>query len=107
MAVRKVGGQRRYDETSTFEEARYISASEAVWRLLQFDIIERHPTVSDWMYISRISILLTSEKIMSGVPQIAETWARKSLSGSLQKKNGQRPYISSIFISQNILRGII
>lgn len=38
-------GQRLHDEIPTFEEARYLSASEAVWRLLQFDIVVRRRTL--------------------------------------------------------------
>lgn len=39
------GGQKRYHEISAFEKARYVSTSEAVWRLFQFDIIYRSPPV--------------------------------------------------------------
>lgn len=38
VAVQMIGGQRRYDEISTFKEARYFSTSEAVWKLFQFAI---------------------------------------------------------------------
>jgi hypothetical protein len=35
----------RLDEISTFQQGRYYSSSEAIWRLLNFDILERYPTV--------------------------------------------------------------
>ena len=35
----------RYDEISNSQLARYISASEAVWRILRFDFISRKPPV--------------------------------------------------------------
>lgn len=35
----------RYDEISNFQDARYVSASEAAWRLLSFDIVDRLPPV--------------------------------------------------------------
>lgn len=38
-------GQIRYADTSAFEKTRSNSASEAVLRIFQFNIIERHPTV--------------------------------------------------------------
>jgi len=33
------------DEIKTYESGRYISSSEAVWRILEFPIHERFPTV--------------------------------------------------------------
>lgn len=45
VTVQMVYSQRRYDEISVFEEARFVSASEAVWRLFHFGIVERHPTI--------------------------------------------------------------
>ncbi|CDF77533.1 unnamed protein product [Chondrus crispus] len=36
----------RYDEISNFQDARYVSASEAAWGLFSFDIVDRnHPVV--------------------------------------------------------------
>ncbi|CDF33021.1 unnamed protein product [Chondrus crispus] len=35
----------RYDEISNFQDARYVSASEAAWRLFSFDIVDRNPPV--------------------------------------------------------------
>jgi len=35
----------RYDEISNFQDMRYVSTTEGLWRLLQFDIVVRHPTV--------------------------------------------------------------
>lgn len=43
-----VGGQGRLVEISTSEEARYLSASEAVWNIFQFGDVERRPSV-DWL----------------------------------------------------------
>ncbi|CDF33944.1 ATP dependant DNA helicase PIF1 [Chondrus crispus] len=34
-----------YDEISNFQDARYVSASEAAWRLFSFDIVDRNPPV--------------------------------------------------------------
>ena len=36
---------RRIDEIQNFVDARYVSASEAIWRLLGFTYIDRHPPV--------------------------------------------------------------
>ena len=33
------------DEIMTYQDARFISASEAAWRLLSFPMIEHHPKV--------------------------------------------------------------
>ncbi|CDF41121.1 unnamed protein product [Chondrus crispus] len=35
----------RYDEISNFQDPRYVSASEAAWRLFSFDIVGRNPQV--------------------------------------------------------------
>ncbi|GFR04231.1 ATP-dependent DNA helicase [Trichonephila clavata] len=35
----------RLDEVTTYQQRRYISSSEAVWRLLNFPIHQRYPTV--------------------------------------------------------------
>ncbi|CDF40383.1 ATP dependant DNA helcase [Chondrus crispus] len=35
----------RYDEISNFQDARYVLASEAAWRLFSFDIVDRNPPV--------------------------------------------------------------
>ncbi|GFW94250.1 ATP-dependent DNA helicase [Trichonephila clavipes] len=35
----------RLDEVTTYQQGRYISSSEAVWRLLNFPIHQRYPTV--------------------------------------------------------------
>ncbi|CDF38585.1 ATP dependant DNA helicase [Chondrus crispus] len=32
-----------HDEISNFQDARYVSASEAAWRLFSFDIVDRNP----------------------------------------------------------------
>ena len=34
-----------YDEISNFQDARYVSASEAAWRLFSFDSVDRSPPV--------------------------------------------------------------
>ncbi|CDF40386.1 ATP dependant DNA helicase [Chondrus crispus] len=34
-----------HDEISNFQDARYVSASEAAWRLFSFDIVDRNPPV--------------------------------------------------------------
>ena len=34
-----------YDEISNFQDARYVFASEAAWRILSFDIVDRNPPV--------------------------------------------------------------
>ena len=34
-----------YDEVSNFQDARYVSTSEAAWRLFSFDIVGRNPPV--------------------------------------------------------------
>ncbi|GFX14944.1 ATP-dependent DNA helicase [Trichonephila clavipes] len=42
----------RLDEVTTYQQGRYISSSEAVWRLLNFPIHQRYPTVVHfWQYI--------------------------------------------------------
>ncbi len=38
-------GEQRRDEINCFQMGRYISSNEAIWRILAFDIHERHPTV--------------------------------------------------------------
>lgn len=38
--------ENRRDEIFTFQSGRYISSSEAVWRILSFSIHEREPTVT-------------------------------------------------------------
>ncbi len=35
----------RYNEVEQFQDARYLSASEAVWRILAFDIVDNDPPV--------------------------------------------------------------
>ena len=46
MAVFEVsGGANRRDEVTQFQLGRYISTNEAIWRLLNFPIHERHPAV--------------------------------------------------------------
>ncbi|GFQ81851.1 ATP-dependent DNA helicase [Trichonephila clavata] len=35
----------RLDEVTTYQQGRYISSNEAVWRLLNFSIHQRYPTV--------------------------------------------------------------
>lgn len=34
-----------YNEIDQFQDWRYVSASEAVWRLFSFEIVQRHPSV--------------------------------------------------------------
>ncbi|CDF36420.1 ATP dependant DNA helicase [Chondrus crispus] len=38
-------GNECHDEISNFQDARYVSASEAAWRLFSFDIVDRNPPV--------------------------------------------------------------
>lgn len=45
MAVFGVAGQDANDEISRYQMGRYVSANEAIWRILSFAIHERHPTV--------------------------------------------------------------
>ncbi len=33
------------DEIQNYQDARYISASEAAWRLFSFPMVEHHPSV--------------------------------------------------------------
>ncbi len=35
----------RYSEIEQFQDARYVSASEAAWRILAFDIADSDPSV--------------------------------------------------------------
>ncbi len=35
----------RYNEIDQFQDARYVSASEAAWRILAFDIVDNYPPV--------------------------------------------------------------
>ncbi len=35
----------RYSDIEQFQDARYVSASEAAWRILAFDIVDNHPPV--------------------------------------------------------------
>ena len=37
--------RNEYDEVTRYQNSRYISSSEAVWRILSFPIHERHPPV--------------------------------------------------------------
>lgn len=45
VTIRLVGGQEHYDEIEQFYDARYFSAHEVLWRLFQFEIIDKHPSV--------------------------------------------------------------
>lgn len=45
VTIEMVRGEQRYDEIGHFQDARYVSASEALWRLFQFEIIDKQPTV--------------------------------------------------------------
>ena len=36
---------RKYDEITTFLDARYVSASEACWRIFKFEIVQNNPHV--------------------------------------------------------------
>ncbi len=35
----------RYNEIEQFQDARYVSASEAAWRILAFEIVDNNPPV--------------------------------------------------------------
>lgn len=45
VTLQMVGGQHPYDKISTFEKEHFVSASEVVWILFQFDIVVRYPSV--------------------------------------------------------------
>ena len=45
VTVELIGENQRYDEIGNFQDARYISASESVWRLLAYDFVDRNPPV--------------------------------------------------------------
>ena len=45
VTVEFVNETARYDEISSYQDARYINASEAVWRLMGFTYILREPPV--------------------------------------------------------------
>jgi hypothetical protein len=45
MAVFGLANGNRLDEITSYQMGRYISSNEAVWRILNFHIHERHPTV--------------------------------------------------------------
>lgn len=38
-------GQEEIDEIKDYINARYLSASEAAWKILQYDLTDRSPTV--------------------------------------------------------------
>lgn len=45
VTIEMVRGEQCYVEIGHFQDARYVSASEALWRLFQFEIIDKQPTV--------------------------------------------------------------
>lgn len=45
VTVQVVCDQQYYDEIGHFHDARYVSASEALFRLFQFKIIDKNPNV--------------------------------------------------------------
>ena len=45
VAMEILSENERYDDISNFEDARCVSASEAVWRVLRFDIVDHKPPV--------------------------------------------------------------
>lgn len=45
MAVFGISNERTSDEVMRYQLGRYISSNGAVWRILGFQIHERHPTV--------------------------------------------------------------
>lgn len=46
VSIWLVGRQQHYNEIGQFQDAQYFSASEAHWRLFQFEIIDKHPSVA-------------------------------------------------------------
>jgi hypothetical protein len=45
MAVFGLKSENRTDEITQYQMGRYVSSNEAVWRILNFSIHDRHPTV--------------------------------------------------------------
>jgi hypothetical protein len=45
MAVFGLRNENNYDEITQYQMGRYVSSNEAVWRILNFPIHDRHPTV--------------------------------------------------------------
>ncbi|XP_071943821.1 uncharacterized protein [Antedon mediterranea] len=45
VMVKLPSGEDAHDEIESFANARYISASEAIWRLYEFPLTRRHPAV--------------------------------------------------------------
>lgn len=44
VSVHLVGSQSRCNEITQFQDSLYVSATEAFWRLLQFDVIDQAST---------------------------------------------------------------
>jgi hypothetical protein len=59
-------GEEAFDEIETFANARYVSASEAVWRLLEFPILNKYPAVD------KLPLHLQDEQEILFDPQNAE-----------------------------------
>lgn len=90
-----VGGQRRYDEVLASSEARGFCKSEAVRRLLQFDISKRCRTVIRLYVNLGIFSSYTFGKLNSEVPQITERQAQVLRSDLLQSRSSQMVHTPS------------
>ena len=75
VIVRLANGQEKdisNDEVEQYVNARYIGASEAYWRLYEFPISQRYPTVE------KLPLHLENEQVVLFEPETARTTTEKS-----------------------------
>jgi hypothetical protein len=62
MAVFGLRNEYKADEITPYQMGRYVSSNEAVWRILDFTIHDRHPTVVHLnIYLKNGRVYLTAE----------------------------------------------
>lgn len=74
-------------EIRSFQDARYVSASEAAWRLLYFNIVKRFHLLHHYKYISYITTHCITTKNRSRLQQIVIVLLQPLLGGSKHMKH--------------------